>query len=51
MKKRDIAIKMPIKELVKEHKELVKTLKQDKKSAIKAEYNKQNKELKQYASK
>lgn len=47
-KKGKCAIKMPVKELVKEHKELTHTLKEDKKSAIKAEYKKQNKELNKY---
>ncbi len=50
-KKEGCAIKMPVKELVKEHKELTKTLKEGKKSKIKAEYKKQSKELKSYKSK
>jgi hypothetical protein len=48
-KEEDMAIKMPKKELVKEHKHLVKVLKSRK--GIKAEAQKQGKELKAYKSK
>lgn len=51
MDKKSVAIKMPVKELVAEHKDLVSDLKSGKKSELHAELKKQSKELKSYKQK
>jgi hypothetical protein len=47
-KKKQIALKMPVKELVKEHTDLVKALKTDNPKLIHKEAKEQSKELKGY---
>jgi hypothetical protein len=47
-KKKQVALKMPVKELVKEHTDLVKALKTDNPKLVRKEAKEQSKELKSY---